>query len=364
MRNEGFQGRSESLDRNKNSNHKELIDLLRFTQLKDVGQFEDQKKIPYWGYITSAETIVPDDPQLFAAGTPDPYASFSFNQGIQWESYYYDDGSIFEGTMTENFPHGKGVLTLGYLGGGGLLSGATSEELQFGDLFEGEFNLGFVHGVGKYINRDGFVFTGEFMAGVKHGCGELKDLSSYLKRIQSGFDPLKAWQLSASQIENTKKQGTWLNDYFSVGPDTEFKGAACTPSEIYGVLEEAEQVSNKARLFRYKPDGMAQIFYQDASGIPVRTLQDPLHYPYGTSFLAPGPLAQMFPLPDDDALKNEMLRAQNFWRSIYDGYNFDPNPDIDCTFAYALELWAENKFWRLQREEVMAKKKVSKQRIV
>lgn len=255
--------------------------------------------------------------------------------------------------MTENFPHGKGVLSLGYLGGGGLTSSATSEDLQFGDLYEGEFNLGFVHGIGKYINRDGFVFTGEFMAGLKHGCGELKDLTSYLKRIQSGFEPLKAWHFSMNQIESTKKQGTWLNDYFTEGPDTTFKGAACTSAEIYGVVEETDQICNKARLFRFKPDGMAQIFYQDAFGIPVRTLQDPLHYPYETLFLAPGPLAQMFPIPNNEALKEEISRVQFFWRSIYDNYNFDPNPDLDSTFAY---LWAENKFWRQLREELTAKK--------
>merc|ERR1711937_855033 len=115
-------------------------------------------KLSYWGYISSAEALVPDDPQLFASETPDPYAPFAFNQGIQWESYYYDDGSIYEGTMTENFPHGKGVLSIGYISGGGLQSGANSLEMQFGDIYEGEFNLGFAYGMGKYINLNGCVY--------------------------------------------------------------------------------------------------------------------------------------------------------------------------------------------------------------
>merc|ERR1712050_489349 len=97
-------------------------------------------------------------------------------------------------------------------------------------------------------------------------------------------------------------------------------------------------------MFRYKPDGMAQIFNQDAQGIPVKSLQDPLHYPYGTMVLAPGPLSQLFAIPDNEALKEEMRKAQNLWRSIYDSYNFDPNPDPDSTFAYALDFWAESKF--------------------
>merc|ERR1712193_534958 len=197
--------------------------------------------------------------------------------------------------------------------------------------------MGFAHGLGKLINRDGFVYTGEFMAGLKHGCGELKDLSSYLRRLQLGMEPEKAWLISTEEVESTKRVGTWLNDYFSELPDKDYIGIACTPTEIAGVLEEAEEVANKARLFRYKPDGMAQIFYQDAKGIPVKTLQDPLHYPFGTTFLAPGPVAQLIPIPDDDALKDEMRRAQNMWRFVYDSYNFDPDPDLDSSFFFALK---------------------------
>lgn len=164
--------------------------------------------------------------------------------------------------MTENIPHGKGVLSIGFIGGGGIQSGASSEDMQFGDLYEGEFNMGFAHGIGKYSNRDGFVYTGEFMSGLKHGCGELKNLSSYLNRLQTGFEPIKAWQFSAKEIDETRKKGTWKNDRFFEGLDVESRGFACNTAEILGVIEEADQVSNKARLFRYKPDGMAQIYNQ------------------------------------------------------------------------------------------------------
>merc|ERR1712093_716033 len=105
--------------------------------------------------------------------------------------------------------------------------------------------------MGKFINRDGYMYTGEFMAGMKHGCGELKDVSPFLNRLQSGMDLFHAWQASAKEIDATKKQGTWLNDYFSETPDTEYFGAACTPAEIAGVVEEAEGVANKARMFRF-----------------------------------------------------------------------------------------------------------------
>lgn len=332
-------------------NHGSVVETLRYTPLtnEELDSLEENhasemKKPYYWGYVTSAESFVPDDPQLFAAATPDPHAPFAFNNGIQWESFFYDDGTIYEGTMLENFPHGKGFLSIGWVGGGGLLTGATGEELEFGDFYEGEFNIGFVHGMGKYVNRNGFVFNGEFMAGMKHGCGEVKDFSKYLMLVQSGLDPLKAWQKTAHEIEKTKMTGTWLNDYFSEGPDSDYIGSACTPAEISGVVEESEEVANQARLFRFKPDGMARIFYQEASGVPSPTLQDPLHYPYNTLFVAPGPVSQLCPLPENDAVKNEMARAQNLWRCIYDKYNIDPKCQADSAFMYALDLQSLNKF--------------------
>lgn len=185
------------------------------------------------------------------------------------------------------------------------------------------------------------MYTGEYKYGLKDGCGEVRNLGPYLREVQSGIDPFKAWITNAEKINKDKKPGIWKDDRYD-------KYNSCTPTEINSVLNEAEEAANKARLFRYKPDGMAQIFYQDARGCPVRTLQDPLHYPYGTIFLAPGPISQLFPLPDDDGIKHDMRKAQNLWRNIYDKYNFDPNPDHDSTFAYALNLWADSKYWQIK----------------
>jgi hypothetical protein len=354
----GSNGKSDTTNLENNLSHSEAVDKIRYSRLTKQEPSSSGKDYIHgrgetanWGNNKhdleskreSAKALISDDPQLYTAGIRDPFSSFSFNQGIQWESYYYDDGSIYEGTMTENFPHGKGVLSVGHIGGGGLLTNAFSKEVVFGDVYEGEFNMGFAHGLGRYISRDGYIYTGEFMAGMKHGCGELKDISHYIKRVQAGIDPRKAWQQSVKDIERTKEMGYWSKDYKLQKPDTEFIGNQCPITMVLGYLEEAEQVSTKARLFRYKPDGMAQIFYQEARGIPVKTLQDPLHYPYNTTFLAPGPLAQLHPIPNDISVRNEVTRAQNLWRSIYDSYNFDPLPDMDSTFAYALNMWSESK---------------------
>lgn len=62
-------------------------------------------------------------------------------------------------------------------------------------------------------------------------------------------------------------------------------------------------------------------------GAPVEVMQDPLHYPHGTKWMAPGPLGQCHPLPDDENIKLEMMRVAKNHKHIYDMYNFDWDPE-------------------------------------
>lgn len=57
-------------------------------------------------------------------------------------------------------------------------------------------------------------------------------------------------------------------------------------------------------------------------GAPIEVMQDPLHYPHGTKWMAPGPLGQVHPLPDDENIKLEMMRVARNHKHIYDMYNF------------------------------------------
>lgn len=42
-------------------------------------------------------------------------------------------------------------------------------------------------------------------------------------------------------------------------------------------------------MFKWKPDGEVTFMYaQDNDGKPAPVMQDPLHYPFGTHFMAPG----------------------------------------------------------------------------
>ena len=54
----------------------------------------------------------------------------------------------------------------------------------------------------------------------------------------------------------------------------------------------------RARMFTYKPDGDVTLTKsQDAHGLPAPLMQDPIHYPHGTKFMAPGAIQ----IPADDS---------------------------------------------------------------
>lgn len=56
-----------------------------------------------------------------------------------------------------------------------------------------------------------------------------------------------------------------------------------------GVLEELDSVVTRARMFQYKPDGEVTFrMAQAANGLPAPVMQDPIHYPHNTGYLAPG----------------------------------------------------------------------------
>jgi hypothetical protein len=50
-----------------------------------------------------------------------------------------------------------------------------------------------------------------------------------------------------------------------------------------------------------------------------RVLQDPLHYPHGTKFMAPGPLGQCHPIPDNPDLRRQMLAVARDYEKVGGG---------------------------------------------
>jgi hypothetical protein len=235
--------------------------------------------------------------------------------------------------MMLDVPHNKGTIVFGSGFGGGI------QRSERGDKFEGEFDTGFAHGLGQYSSTNkNKVFRGEYNVGQRHGCGAEYDMAPYVKKVESGADPDAAWVETQPDIERKAKYGTWLRDTFFTGPDD--SGRYCHMNEIKGTLQEVSEVLAKVRMFQNKPDGEVMLrFSQDANGLPAPVMQDPLHYPHGTAFLAPGPLGQCHPVPEDSKIRDAMTRAAANHQRIYDSYNIPyetvPGSDLDK----AQKLW-------------------------
>lgn len=65
---------------------------------------------------------------------------------------------LYKGEFMDNVRHGHGKL----------------EYLQYGDIYEGEFNMGEITGKGKYIWSNKEIYEGDFLNGIKHGKGIYK----------------------------------------------------------------------------------------------------------------------------------------------------------------------------------------------
>lgn len=87
--------------------------------------------------------------------------------------------------------------------------------------------------------------------------------------------------------------------------------------------------------------------------MPLNLLQDPLHYPYGTKFMAPGPMGQCYDVPEDEELYRTMsLHADNY-RKIHDLYNFDYDPKPGSDLYNALKYQEK----KMKQKEALEKKK-------
>lgn len=79
-----------------------------------------------------------------------------------------------------------------------------------------------------------------------------------------------------------------------------------------------------------------------------------MHYPHGTKFMAPGPMGQCFPIPDDEDVKRQMITTAENQRKIYRMYNFDyvTKVHVLCVEISALTAW--NLPWSLDLDHPAA----------
>lgn len=111
---------------------------------------------------------------------------------------------------------------------------------------------------------------------------------------------------------------------------------------------------NKVRMFQFKPDGEVTMrFSQDAQGFPAPLMQDPIHYPHGSAFLAPGPLGLCHPIPNNPRLKKAMTKAAVIQKEIHDMYNLPEEPEPGSVMDKAMKLWKRK---QVKKQKALEKK--------
>ena len=245
-----------------------------------------------------------------------------------------------------------------------------NKQLRPGDRYEGELHLGFASGLGMLTRQDGKVYRGEFLLGRRHGCGAQVDLSAFYEEVARGTGAEEAWERTKEAVAATAQRGTFRGDEFDSGPveddddsssskrkknrgsDSDDDDAGdgilpsdrehrfCTLAEVEGTVEEVEHLVARARMFEHKPDGaVSTSLTHDDSGAPAPLMQDPLHYPFGTKWMAPGPLGQCFRLPDDERTLEAMDAAAHNHELVWREFNLprviEPGTDMAAAVRHS-----------------------------
>mmetsp|Transcript_13008 Transcript_13008/g.24636 ORF Transcript_13008/g.24636 Transcript_13008/m.24636 type:complete len:799 (+) Transcript_13008:69-2465(+) len=332
----------------------------------DEMEVEELQQIDPDDPVVDQESFQPDpiwnstiDPQVGLWGTNHPHAPFP-GSTLKWHSIVWDDGTTYEGLSRENIPHAYGTLVMGNAYAGNLVEPNVGRGVKY----EGMFRAGAVEGLGQMSWPKGKVYRGEWVQGQKHGCGALFDFSPMMKLTKEGKTPAEAWEETKDEILGNVQKGTWNRDKFVSDPIDDIESGRlanyvttrkidpkdlCDNSLIQGVLEELDSVVQRSRMFQHKPDGEVAIRYlQDGRGTPAPVQQDPLFYPHGTKWMAPGPVGQTYALPEDEGLRKHLTKIAENYHKIYKMYNLPWDEDgsalIDSDIKKAEAYWPEEFF--------------------
>ena len=180
-----------------------------------------------------------------------------------------------------------------------------------GDRYDGGFRRGAMHGHGVYYwKNDGSTYFGEWDDNAQQGCG--------VKFYGNGA------------IE----WGEWKDDQFLAS----FTGV-CGETQSYGSMNNALDVAQRARMFKYKPD--SEVTMQLRAFTPY---QDPVVYQEGTEWQMPGWRGELYEAPSYEDLKeqhprllSQMQRHNEIWERSWRYYNMDYEGEMAAREARGID---------------------------
>ena len=213
--------------------------------------------------------------------------------------------------------------------------------------------------------QDGTVYRGEFLLGRRHGCGAQVDLSAFYEEVARGAGAEEAWEKTKGKVAATAQRGTFRGDAFVSGPvgdDNDDSragvgGLLCSLAEVEGTVEEVEHLVARARMFEHKPDGaVSTSLTHEDGGAPAPLMQDPLHYPFGTKWMAPGPLGQCFRLPEDEGTLEALDAAAHNHELVWREFNLprviEPGTDMAAAVRHSEKVVAKTRLGAMESVEM------------
>ena len=166
-----------------------------------------------------------------------------------------------------------------------------------GDRYDGHFRRGAMHGYGVYYwANDRATYFGKWDDNAQSGCG--------VKFYGNGGVEFGEW-----------KDDQYLGQYTGV----------CGQAESYAAMNNAVDVAQRARMFKYKPDSEVTLQRR-----PFTMHQDPVMYQSGTEWSMPGWRGEMYPAPSAAELEEnhprlyaQMQRHNEIWERAWRYYNLD-----------------------------------------
>ena len=166
-----------------------------------------------------------------------------------------------------------------------------------GDRYEGHFRRGAMHGFGVYYwANDRSSYFGNWRDNSQNGCG--------IKFYSGGAVEYGEW-----------KDDQYLGQYTGV----------CGEAESYGAMNNALDVAQRARMFKYKPE--SEVTMQRRA---FTLHQDPVIYQEGTEWMMPGWKGEYYEAPSADDLETQhprlyaqMQRHNEIWERAWRYYNLD-----------------------------------------
>ena len=166
-----------------------------------------------------------------------------------------------------------------------------------GDRYEGHFKRGAMHGLGVYYwANDKSSYFGNWRDNSQNGCG--------VKFYGNGNHEFGEW-----------KDDQYLGQYTGV----------CGEEQSYGAMNNALDVAQRARMFKYKPE--SEVTLQRRA---FTLHQDPVVYQEGTEWMMPGWRGEQYEAPSAEDLEEQhprlfaqMQRHNEIWERAWRYYNLD-----------------------------------------